>query len=58
MEDYVARREEAIKQGKGYIAKVKEEVDHPLQTVYCLTRLIRYNKSIQSIILNNCGLNA
>ena len=58
MEDYVRRRQEALKAGRSEIRNVKEAVDHPMQFIYSFSKLIRFNKQIQSIILDNAGLNS
>lgn len=58
MQDYVNRREAAIKKGLGVIAEKKAGDSHPMQVVLHLGQLIRYNKDLQSINLSNTGLNA
>ena len=57
IDDYAQRRQESLIQGKASIDESKFGVNHPDLVVNSLSRLIRYNKMIQSIILNNCGLN-
>ena len=50
-------KKEAIKAGNTGIAK-DEPADMPMKVISCLGRFIRYNKNLQSLILNNCGLNS
>lgn len=49
--------------GLGYIMraadkKPEDEDDLCLKTIFCFRQLIRYNRRIQSLQLNNCGLNS
>ena len=59
MDEYVKRRKESIEAGLGYIMRDKRfdsEELHMLAQIN-LQSLIRYNRRIQSLILNNTGLN-
>lgn len=58
LQDYIERRKTAIFEGKSYIPKEKLSKENPMQFIYSFGRLIRYNRKITSLTLNNCGLNA
>lgn len=58
LEDYVWRRREATHAGERHILDQKYITSYSILIVYGLGELIRHNRIIQSVNLNNCGLNA
>ena len=57
-QDYINRRKDAIKAGLSEIRAKTVSKDLPMMAIYSFGQLIRYNNVLQSLILNNCGLNA
>lgn len=54
MDDYIDDRKKAIELAEN---EEEEVYNHPEFVIKCLNSLIRYNKKIQTVNLNNCGLN-